>query len=77
MHCTKLNLLPMQFTLESDYIEMVKLLKITGLCDSGGDAKMVIADGLVEYNGKVDYRKRLKVRKGDRVKFEDNVIEVI
>lgn len=67
----------MQFTLESDYIEMVKLLKITGLCDSGGDAKMVIADGLVEYNGKVDYRKRLKVRKGDRVKFEDNVIEVI
>ena len=77
MHGTNLNLLPMQFTLDTDYIEMVKLLKLTGLCESGGAAKMAIAAGLVEYNGKVDYRKRLKVRKGDRVEFDEKTIEIV
>ena len=67
----------MEFTLETDYIEMVKLLKVTGLCDTGGHAKMAIADGLVAYNGKVDYRKRLKVRKGDLVKFQDQLIKIV
>lgn len=67
----------MEFTINTEYIEMAKLLKVTGICESGGMAKQVIAEGLVRYNGKVDLRKRLKVRKGDVVQIEDKVIKVV
>ena len=53
------------------------MLKATGLVGSGGDAQMVVMDGLVKYNGVVDYRKRLKVKQGDIVEFAEHKIEVI
>lgn len=66
-----------QFKLEGDFIPLIQLLKATALVQSGGDAQMVVEDGLVKYNGKVDYRKRLKVRVGDIVEFEGQKIEII
>lgn len=66
------------FSLTEDYIEMLKLLKVTNVCSSGGEAKMLISEGLVRYNGSVDERKRLKVRVGDEVIFDESVrIKVI
>jgi ribosome-associated protein len=44
---------------------------------TGGEAQIVVTEGEVKYNGQVDYRKRLKVRKGDLVEFGDNKIMVI
>ena len=67
----------MEFELKDDYIEMSKLLKLTGICDSGGMAKQIIIEGLVKYNGEVDYRKRLKVRKGDVVEVEGEKIKIV
>jgi len=55
---------------------MIQLLKATSLVSSGGEAKEVVQDGLVKYNGEIDLRMRLKVRKGDVVEFEDSVILV-
>lgn len=67
-----------QFQLEGEYIEMVKLLKVTNVCSTGGEAKIMIMDEVVTYNGEIDTRKRLKVRKGDVVVFDKQVkIEVI
>lgn len=66
-----------QFKLEGEFIPLIQLLKATALVQSGGDAQMVVEDGLVKYNGKVDYRKRLKVRVGDIVEFEGQKIEII
>ena len=67
-----------QFQLEGEYIEMVKLLKVTNVCSTGGEAKIMIMDEVVTYNGEIDTRKRLKVRKGDVVVFDEQVkIEVI
>ena len=57
-----------KFTLEGDFIQLIQLLKVTDLVASGGEAQMVVMDGLVKYNGTVDYRKRLKVKKGDKVR---------
>lgn len=64
------------FRIEDDYIELIKLLKVTGLCSSGGMAKVVTSEGRVRVNGAIELRKRCKIRKGQRVEFEGNIIEV-
>ena len=62
---------------EHDYIELHSLLKVTGLCDSGGVAKLLIAEGLVHVDGEVETRKRCKIRSGQIVTFNDRQISVI
>ncbi|MGN6178213.1 MAG: RNA-binding S4 domain-containing protein [Mucilaginibacter sp.] len=66
-----------KFKLEGDHIPMIQLLKATNLVQTGGEAQIVVSEGLVKYNGQVDYRKRLKVRQGDTVEFDNNTIVVI
>src|ERR1700744_2663215 len=69
--------LMIQFKVEGEFIPLIQLLKATNLVQTGGEAQIVVSEGLVMYNGHVDYRKRLKVRKGDTVEFEKNTITVI
>ncbi|MFA6277143.1 MAG: RNA-binding S4 domain-containing protein [Pedobacter sp.] len=66
-----------KFKLEGEFIPLIALLKATALVQSGGEAQTVVEDGLVKYNGVVDYRKRLKVRIGDKIDFMGKIIEVI
>jgi ribosome-associated protein len=66
-----------EFKLEGEFIPMIQLLKATALVQSGGEAQTVVEDGLIKYNGKTDYRKRLKVRVGDVVDFMGQKIKVI
>ena len=61
---------------DQDYIELNKLLKITGLCDSGGVANQVITDGLVQVDGQSELRKRRKIRAGQQVGFEGQSVIV-
>ena len=61
---------------EHDYIELHNLLKVTGLCQSGGIAKLLIADGLVRVDGLVELRKRCKIHTGQVVEFNDQKIVV-
>jgi ribosome-associated protein len=60
----------------AEYIELNNLLKATGLCSSGGAAKMVIAEGQVRVDGGVERRKRCKIRPGQVIEFEGHVIVV-
>ena len=64
------------FELKDEYIELNKLLKFTGVCDTGGDAKMSIDQGLVKYNNQVETQRRKKVRKGDTIQFQKYQIEI-
>ncbi|MDB5030100.1 RNA-binding S4 domain-containing protein [Mucilaginibacter sp.] len=66
-----------EFKVTGDYIPMIQLLKATHLVLTGGEAQIVVDEGEVKYNGEVDYRKRLKVKKGDVVEFRNNKIKVI
>jgi len=66
-----------EFKVTSDYIPMIQLLKAANLVQTGGEAQIVVTEGQVMYNGHVDYRKRLKVRKGDTVEFRGKTIRVI
>lgn len=65
------------FSLKNDYIELLKLLKVTGLADTGGMAKMIIEDGLVKVDGKTEYRKRCKLRKGQMIELQGNCVEIV
>ena len=64
------------FEISADYISLNKLLKASGLCQSGGTAKFAIERGAVQVDGEVEHRKRRKIRNGQKVKFEDASIEV-
>jgi ribosome-associated protein len=66
-----------EFKLEGDYIPMIQLLKATNLVETGGEAQIVVSQGEVTYNGQVDYRKRLKVKRGDMVEFRGTKIKVV
>jgi len=59
-----------------EYIALNDLLKLEGLCDSGGMAKSVIADGLVTVDGEVELRKRCKIRSGQVVEFAGSKIVI-
>ena len=55
----------------SDFIKLDQFLKWQGWVGSGGEAKVLIADGLIEVNGEVETRRGRKLRSGDVVTFED------
>lgn len=66
-----------EFKVTGDHIPLIQLLKATNLVQTGGEAQIVVTEGEVKYNGHVDYRKRLKVRRGDTVEFRNEVIRVL
>jgi ribosome-associated protein len=61
----------MDFTIEGEYIELIALLKATGIAETGGQAKQMVKEGVVRLNGAVELRKRAKLRVGDCVEVGD------
>jgi ribosome-associated protein len=61
-------------TLLKPLIELCGLLKFENLVQSGGEAKFVIAQGLVKVNGQVETRKRKKLVAGDLIEFAGETI---
>jgi ribosome-associated protein len=59
-----------------EYIELNQLLKLAGLCDSGGAGKHLVAEGLVQVDGQVELRKTAKIRAGQSVQLGDDRIQV-
>jgi len=59
------------------YVELHNLLKIEGLCSSGGSAKAAIGEGKVKVDGTVETRKRCKIRTGQTVEFEGKQLNVV
>ena len=57
------------FKISGDYIELNKLLKASGLCGTGGQAKMIIKDGLIIVDGEIETRIRRKIRHGMIIKY--------
>jgi len=59
-----------------EFITLDKLLKITRLVSSGGEAHMVIQEGMVEVNGVIEMQKRKKLRQGDTASFNGISIRI-
>ncbi len=66
-----------EFKIEGEYIELIGLLKSLGLAESGGQAKMIVDEGMVIRNGEVETRRRAKLRPGDEIHISDLVIRLL
>ena len=67
----------LEFELDHDYIELNQLLKLAGLCDSGGAGKQLVASGAVRVDGALESRKTAKIRAGQAVRIGDVEIRVV
>ena len=64
------------FDLAGEFVELNQLLKLAGLCDSGGAGKNMVASGVVSVDGKKELRKTAKIRTGQVVGVGDVRITV-
>ena len=60
----------------TEYIKLQDLLKLAGLTYTGGEAKVMVQEGLVKVNGEVCTMRGKKIRPVDRVEFEGKTLEV-
>ena len=65
------------YELKGEYIELIKLLKLMRISESGGDAKAMVEEGLVFRNGEQEFRKRAKLRVGDVIEVEGYKIRIV
>lgn len=65
------------FQLDRDHVELNQLLKLSGLCDSGGAGKALVASGRVRVDGTPELRKTCKIHAGQTVRVGDVEIRVL
>lgn len=66
-----------KIAINTEFIKLDSLLKFAALVGTGGEAKFVIAEGMVEVNGEVCTMRGKKIRVGDIVKFADAELEIV
>lgn len=54
----------------TEFIKLDQLMKFADMVQSGGEAKMIIAQGLVLVNGEICTQRGKKIRPGDEVEFD-------
>ncbi|HET6432503.1 RNA-binding S4 domain-containing protein [Dyella sp.] len=59
------------------HVELNQLLKLVGVCDSGGAGKAIVASGAVTVDGVLELRKTCKIRPGQRVQLPGDDVEII
>jgi ribosome-associated protein len=57
-------------------VELYKILKFEGLVTTGGEAKLLIADGQVTVNGEIETRRRKKIVNGDVIEFSGEKLQM-
>ena len=65
------------FELDRDFVELNQLLKLTGVADSGGQGKAIVASGDVRVDGVQELRKTAKIRAGQTVELDGVRIRVV
>ena len=60
-------------TIITEFITMDKLLKFSGVADTGGQAFLMVEDGIIKLNGNLVTEKRKKVFPGDVVNIDDQI----
>jgi ribosome-associated protein len=67
----------MEFKLRGEYVALCDLLKLTGIADSGGQGKLMIANGEVTVDGQPESRKTAKIRAGQTVACLGQTVRVV
>ena len=66
-----------EIKLDTDYIKLDQFLKFCGIAQTGGQAKMMVADGLVKVNGEVSRQRGKKIRKNDKIKVDEEHLFIV
>ena len=66
-----------EFPLDREFVQLNQLLKLIGLCDSGGAGKALVAGGTVSVDGSIELRKTCKIRVGQVVALGDVEITLV
>ena len=62
--------------IDPPFIKLDSLLKLCDIAQTGGHAKILIQEGLVEVNGEICDQRGRKIKGGDKIRFEDTVFSV-
>ena len=62
--------------INDEFIKLDSLMKFSGLCATGGEAKLLIQSGQVIVNGEVCTMRGKKMRDGDKAQYGDRIVEV-
>lgn len=66
-----------QIKITTEFIKLDQLMKYANMVQSGGEAKMLVAQGLVLVNGDICTQRGKKIRQGDKIEFDGNEYEII
>lgn len=66
-----------QVKITTEFIKLDQLMKFADMVQSGGEAKMLIAQGLVLVNGEICTQRGKKIRIGDKVEFDGKTCEIV
>ena len=65
-----------KIAITSEFIKLDAFLKFSGLCETGGEAKLCVEDGLISVNGEICTQRGKKLRPGDTVELDGEAFEV-
>lgn len=69
----------LDININTEFIKLDQLLKFSGIAENGADAKAMVQEGIVSFNGERCEMRGKKVRKGDivAVEFDDETVEIV
>ena len=66
-----------EISIETEFIKLDQFLKFAGIVQTGGQAKMMISDGMIVVNEKPAFERGKKIRKDDIVEIKDHEIFIV
>lgn len=66
-----------EIVINTDFIKLDSFLKLAAIVQTGGQAKMLIADGMVKVNGEVCTMRGKKLRNNDIIEFQNEKFKII
>ncbi len=66
-----------EFELKTEYIELLKLIKVMRWGNTGGEGKMFVDEQMIKVNGTIEHRYRAKLRENDVVEFQDFKVKIV
>lgn len=63
--------------IREETIRLGQLLKLAGLADSGGEARMLLEEGAVTVNGEAEARRGRQLHHGDVVEAAGDAVRVV